>query len=141
VTTTDEMQAIVGLTFAYAAALDDHDEDALHEIFVEGATLDLGPYGVRTMPTAIDRFRSAHTAYLALQHRMLNHHVEVRGDTATCHCYLEGVFLDHEGGRRVHGRYTFETQRTGDGWRIASMRFAQMFEEEVLPRPPRVRPS
>jgi hypothetical protein len=141
VTTTNDVQPIVALTIAYAAALDDRDEDALHGIFVAGATLDLGPYGVRTMPAAVERFRSAHTAYLELQHRMLNHRVQVQGDTATCHCYVEGIFLDADGGRRVHGRYTFEAQRTDDGWRIAAMRFSQMFEEEAVPRPPRVRTS
>lgn len=70
----------------------------------------------------VDRIRSSLAPFVATQHIVSNHHVNVAGDSATCRCYLQAqhVRKDTDGGETftIGGYYEDELTRTADGWRI-----------------------
>ena len=129
----DEL-AIVAVAVAYTWALDEHDWDALDDVFVPDATAILGHPPELVGRGAIKRrIRDALSPLDDSHHLVGNHQVRVDGDSAAHRCYLHAQHVRRaaDGGPHyvVAGRYVDRLVRTADGWRIAHRDLVVMWTE------------
>ncbi len=119
---SDDHQAIIDLTIAYAWALDTHRFEDLREVFAEDAVGDLAGTHCEGIDAITARIQGPLTKLDATQHVVSNQQVRVDGDTAVCRCYLIGQHVKRgtAGGDNfiIAGTYDDELARTPDGWRI-----------------------
>jgi hypothetical protein len=124
--------AITDVTIRYCWALDTKDWAVLDTVFTEDANGDLledvvGRVAIKKrVETALSRMDET-------QHLISNHQIVVRGDTATCRCYLQAQHVRKaaHGGPNfiIAGRYEDELRRTADGWRITFRRLVVMWTD------------
>jgi hypothetical protein len=124
--------AITDVTIRYCWALDTKDWAVLDTVFTEDANGDLledvvGRVAIKKrVETALSRMDET-------QHLISNHQIVVRGDTATCRCYLQAQHVRKaaHGGPNfiIAGRYEDELKRTADGWRITFRRLVVMWTD------------
>jgi 3-phenylpropionate/cinnamic acid dioxygenase small subunit len=120
------------VTIRYCWALDTKDWAVLDSVFTEDANGDLledvvGRVAIKKrVETALSRMDET-------QHLISNHQIVVRGDTATCRCYLQAQHVRKaaHGGPNfiIAGRYEDELKRTADGWRITFRRLVVMWTD------------
>ena len=114
--------AIIKVASRYCWALDSHDFDDLHNVFLPDAFAVLGETDCDGIVAIIQRISSALTRLDASQHLVGSHVVTLDGDEATHKCYLQAQHVLHgtEGGDlwMVAGKYEDLMVRTADGWRI-----------------------
>lgn len=127
-------RAIVAVALRYCRALDTKDWESLRDVFVPGATGDLGGGATRIgVDDIIDRIRSALGRLDVSQHLVGNHEVSVNDDAATHRCYLQAQHVREgaAGGPNyiVAGRYEDDLVRTDAGWRIAYRRLVVMWTD------------
>lgn len=126
---TQDRQAIVDLTIAYAWIIDHGDRHRLSEIFTSDAVFtlrDIQGGGSERQMAGIDDIVAKIDGSLGRlsisQHLISNQQVQIEGDTATCGCYLQAQHTQRgtPGGDNyiMAGRYEDELSRTTDGWRI-----------------------
>jgi hypothetical protein len=124
--------AITDVTIRYCWALDTKDWAVLDTVFTEDANGDLledvvGRVAIKKrVETALSRMDET-------QHLISNHQIVVRGDTATCRCYLQAQHVRKaaHGGPNfiIAGRYEDELKRTPEGWRISFRRLVVMWTD------------
>jgi 3-phenylpropionate/cinnamic acid dioxygenase small subunit len=120
------------VTIRYCWALDTKDWAVLDTVFTEDANGDLledvvGRVAIKKrVETALSRMDET-------QHLISNHQIVVRGDTATCRCYLQAQHVRKaaHGGPNfiIAGRYEDELKRTPEGWRISFRRLVVMWTD------------
>jgi ketosteroid isomerase-like protein len=133
-TPVEDELAVVAVAVRYTWALDQHDFDALDEVFLPEATAVLGgPPELVGRDAIKQRIHDALHRLDDSQHLVGNHQVVVDGDTATHRCYLHAqhVRRDADGGPHyvVAGRYEDRLVRTPGGWRIAHRDLVVMWTE------------
>jgi quinol monooxygenase YgiN len=115
---------IVGLTIAYAWALDHRRFDDLAGIFTPDAVADFGRLGTVSGPAAIAEVVAAALApYDRTQHIVTNHQIDLAGGSATGRCYVQAqhVWKEHGEDRNytVAGSYLDRYRLEEGSWRIS----------------------
>lgn len=132
-THNDDRTAIIDQTIAYCWAIDERNWPALHDIFLPGATAELGNGTENGINAIVARISGVLNPLDSSQHLVCNHQVAVNGDTATSRCYLQAqhVRRNAQNGRNylVAGRYEDSWARTPQGWRIAHRRLVVMWTD------------
>ncbi len=132
-THNDDRTAIIDQTIAYCWAIDERNWPALHDIFLPGATAELGNGTENGINAIVARISGVLNPLDSSQHLVCNHQVAVNGDTATSRCYLQAqhVRRNAQNGRNylVAGRYEDSWARTPQGWRVAHRRLVVMWTD------------
>lgn len=121
-----ERAQITDLVTAYATAVDTRDWDLFRSLFKERLFLDFSSFHpdlCREMPfDELLKITQKLAAFTSTQHAITNHRVTIDGNRATCIAYLQaGHFMTRDGEDHacfLYGYYTFEFERSGDGWKI-----------------------
>ena len=118
--------AISDVLNSYATAVDTRDWPLFRSLFTDPLFLDFStfhPSLKREM--ALDELMEITmrmAAFDATQHLSSNHRHTIEGDRGTCVSYMHAShFMKHDGQDHyclLCGYYTYELQRTGDGWKI-----------------------
>jgi 3-phenylpropionate/cinnamic acid dioxygenase small subunit len=116
----DDQRAIAMLVADYAFALDDGDMDRLAACFTKDATADYGAWGGLNegVEEIVATCSIGATALDATQHLLGPARIEVDGDSARSHCYLQALHVSGNSTFTVFGTYRDVLIRTPDGWRI-----------------------
>src|SRR4051812_32007703 len=122
-TTLEDRLILQDLVSRVVRCLDDHEFEALRELFTDDAVI-TGPGGTSTGPAAIiEQARANHAKYAATHHSMSDVLVEGGGDTATVRANQQATLVG-EGltpTLQLGAVYRFAATRTGDGWRFSRM--------------------
>ncbi|MFD6161008.1 nuclear transport factor 2 family protein [Nocardia sp. NPDC060256] len=117
---------IQDLVVAYATAIDSRDFEALGEIFVEDAYLDLTAFGgiAGKLGEMQEWLAQSLAQFPAFQHLVANSDIRIDGDRATGRVMcLNSIAMPVEGGdpriAQLGMWYLDEYVRTPQGWRIA----------------------
>lgn len=131
--THDDRSAIADLTVAYCWAIDGREWEALRNVFLPGATAELGNGLEQGVEAIIDRVKNVLLPIDASHHMVTNHQISVDGERATCRCYLQAQHIRRaaKAGRHylIAGTYADDLVRTEQGWRIAHRRIAITWRE------------
>jgi hypothetical protein len=119
----EDKEAIRGLMIRGWRALDLKDWANWIACWAEDAEFAFAPWGVLQGRQAIyDKVVAAETPYRAMQHHILNMHVEVTGDRATGVGYMFFVGIANEEQAQhpytMGGPYEWEFVREAAGWRV-----------------------
>ncbi|GAA3864822.1 nuclear transport factor 2 family protein [Streptomyces sedi] len=124
----EDREALRGLLMRGWRALDRKDWDSWIAHWAEDAVLDFGPWGETRGRRAIrERVEAAEAAYPAMQHHILNLHLEVEGDRATGTGYMWFVAVTEperaDSPYAMGGPYDWEFRRGADGrWLMTRQR-------------------
>ena len=121
-----DRQDIHDCLLRFCRGMDRFDRDVYLSAFWDDAAMAAGPY-VGDVPGCWDWAKPMHEAGQVLTHHvLLNHHVEIDGETAHSECYYQFVARNHpweEGGVETvmlaGGRYIDRLERRDGAWRIA----------------------
>ena len=120
-----DVEQIRRLTHEYSWAIDNSRLEDLVGLFTESAVFDMRGFGA---PAALEGHEALRAGFAALidglsgcVHLMMNHLIDVAGDTATgtvnCHAFV----LDKDGNRAENlPLYTDTYLRTSQGWKFSS---------------------
>lgn len=141
--TIEEISArleIEDLLHRYSRAIDTLELDLLDDVFLPDARLDYTSSGGVAGPYAEVKewLRAVLSGFLVRQHLVTNREIQVRGDQASCRCYLYNPMGRPGADGAVHlfflgGSYEDELVRTAAGWRISS-RVETQWWADLLPR-------
>ena len=121
----EDKEAVRGLLLRGWRALDGKDFATWIAGWTPDAVLEFGPWGAVHGREAIRAtVEEAEAAYPAMQHHILNLHIEVNGDAATGIGYMWFVATgaDPADPYAMGGPYDWEFRRGPDGWRVARQR-------------------
>ena len=113
------------LLLTYARMADSKDFEGIGSLFTEDGEV-TAPFGP-AFPGREFAMRSGPfmSQFWATHHMSTNHAIEIDGDRATSHSYLQATHLPREGDPSVHadigGWYDHSFVRQNGVWRIASM--------------------
>lgn len=121
-----DRQEIHDCLLRFCRGMDRFDRDLYLSAFHTDAEMAAGPY-VGDVPGCWDWAKPMHEVGQVLTHHLLlNHHVDIDGDTAHSECYYQFVARNHpweEGGSETvmlaGGRYIDRLERRGSVWKIA----------------------
>ena len=121
-----DRQEIHDCLLRFCKGMDRFDRDLYLSAFHADAEMAAGPY-VGDVPGCWDWAMPMHRDGQVLTHHLLlNHHVEIEGDTAHSECYYQFVARNHpweQGGEETvllaGGRYIDRLERRDGEWRIA----------------------
>ena len=121
-----DRQDIHDCLLRFCRGMDRFDRDVYLSAFWDDAAMAAGPY-VGDVPGCWDWAKPMHEAGQVLTHHvLLNHHVEIDGETAHSECYYQFVARNHpweEGGAETvmlaGGRYIDRLERRDGAWKIA----------------------
>jgi hypothetical protein len=115
----------------FAAGMDGRDWSAFRAMFTDEVVIDYSSYRGGepvTMPADawVARVRRRFDTLTATQHSLSNARIEVDGDQATCHTYVQAMHVGLLDGVQdwclVGGEYCDQLVRTSAGWRIRAKR-------------------
>jgi hypothetical protein len=115
---------IADLIHRLGACLDEHRFDDLRTLFVEDATVATPGGTAQGRDALIAQATRNHAQYERLQHVITNVLVDLDGERAAVRANLV-VALVRDGGTpelMLGEVYRFQARRTGEGWRLASLR-------------------
>jgi hypothetical protein len=121
-----DRQAIHDCLLRFCRGMDRFDRELYLSAFWDDAEIAAGPY-VGDVPRCWDWAMPMHRDGQVLTHHLLlNHHIDVVGDSAHSECYYQFVARNHpweEGGGETvmlaGGRYVDRLERRDGTWRIA----------------------
>ena len=121
-----DRQDIHDCLLRFCRGMDRFDRDLYLSAFWDDAEMAAGPY-VGDVNGCWDWAKPMHEAAQVLTHHLLlNHHVEINGDSAHSECYYQFVARNHlweEGGGETvmlaGGRYIDRLERRDGQWKIA----------------------
>jgi len=123
---------IVALTANYCWALDSGEYERLREVFLPGATAQLGSTFCTGVDDIIDRVSGSLGKYDGSQHLVNTHEIVVDGNTATSRCYVHAQHMRPKGEQpplfTLGGTYEDELVRTASGWRIRHRVLSSLWE-------------
>ena len=132
---TRDKVAITDLLIRCANALDSRDWPTFRLVFAADCELDFGSFGRwRGAEDVTKSMKAAHERMGPTLHRITNVAVEVDGDRATAHSYIDAVLMnsDRGGGLNAIGLYDDHLVRTPDGWRISERTFTLVTMHPLL---------
>jgi len=116
--------------FVYPVAIDNHDWKRLRSIFTDQIDVLLTDAARADRPrhtTDADKFvkgvERVICSFRITQHLLTDYRIEVKGDEATCFCYMQARHFPpaNKPGQEIWdmgGHYTYHLKRTADGWKI-----------------------
>ncbi len=113
---------IIDIFNRYAIGVDTRDEEVYLSCFTDDLLVNVTGESVEN--TAKGWTEQAFTAlsnFEKTQHIITNHSVEINGDTATAHAYLQALHFTKDNTFSVWGHYSHKLTRTPEGWRINSL--------------------
>lgn len=122
-------QDIAEVLVRYATGIDRRQWDVFHSCFAADCHIDYGSIGVWESPEAITEYMiGAHAQLGHTMHRISNMAIDVDGDTAVAHSYVDAVLMTPSGESGLHptGFYHDHLARTEHGWRIARRTFTMV---------------
>lgn len=134
-----DQEAIRLLTARYSRAVDKKDWPLYRSVFLDRIHVDFGEFarvGEWSADEWVDNIRRGVHGFDSTQHLNGNHEIELDGERASGTHYVlaEHCILPEGGGVpgiedsvTVGGYYQNEYRKTGDGWKIASIVFKQLF--------------
>ncbi|MBF6238797.1 nuclear transport factor 2 family protein [Nocardia otitidiscaviarum] len=129
----DDEAEISRLVTRLGVALDEHDFQALPQLFTPEATATTPGGTAVGRDKVIAQATRNHTDFPNLQHIVSGVLVDVSGDRAEVRANLVGYFGradDPEPVRRIGGVYRFGAVRTEDGWRFDALTVRQVWRIE-----------
>ncbi len=132
---TSDDDAIRGLLFSYARALDEKDWQGYADLFADDAELVL-PWGQTVPKPAIASDTEDKLGGFAATHHMsTNQQIVVAGATATSRSYVQATHVRHDQSLWIlGGRYDNDYRRVGDAWRFARVRLSVVWETGTPPQ-------
>ena len=143
-TDTDLLQSLADraeltdLVHRLTAALDEHRFDDLRALLIEDSTAQTPGGLAQGREAVIAQATRNHQVYDRLQHLLSGVLVDLDGDRAEIRANLVGVFGNapaDQPARAIGAVYRFETVRTRDGWRIASVDVRLVWRQGEAPIP------
>ena len=125
-TDREDSQDISDVLIRYATGIDRRDWPLFRTVFTDDCELDYGDIGTWHGVDAVTEFmEQSHAMAGDTMHRMSNQVIDVSGDRAKAHTYVDGLILapDNKSGVNAVGFYDDDIVRTVDGWRIARRSF------------------
>ncbi len=121
-----DRQAIHDCLLRFCRGMDRFDRDLYLSAFHADAEIAAGPYVGDAAGCWIWAMPMHRDGQVLTHHALLNHHVEIDGDTAHSECYYQFVARNHpweEGGAETvmlaGGRYIDRLEKRGGEWKIA----------------------
>jgi hypothetical protein len=115
-------QAIIRLLNLYGLVVDTRRWDLLDTVFSSGCVMEYPKMKWDGLNVFKASFTPAMERYSATQHSVMNHLVDVAGDTAKAfsHCFWRLILEGTEGGDFIEGMAWYDDSlvRTGDRWQI-----------------------
>ena len=123
---------ITDLVYRLGASLDEHRFDDLPALLTDEATATTPGGTARGRDATIAQATRNHAGYDRLHHVVTNVLVDLDGDRATVRANLVATFVREASQPElvVGGVYRFQVERTGQGWRIASIEFNPVWRTE-----------
>ncbi len=134
----DRLQ-LLDLCVRYATGVDRKDWDLFRTCFTEDAVIDYTATGGPRNPLdgTVEFLSQAMQPFVGTQHFMINHEVEIDGDTATGRLgFYNPMPLQTEHGKLFilyGGWYIDEYRRTPEGWRISARSQELSFDTSKFP--------
>ena len=116
--------------YLYPVSIDTHNWQLFRSIFTDQIDVLLTDAARADRPRQIvdaDKFTnmvdSVISSFRITQHFLTDYHIEVKGDDATCFCYMQARHFPPSNKPQqliwdMGGHYTYHLKRTPDGWKI-----------------------
>lgn len=132
--TDADVEQIRRLTSDYAWAIDNSNLDDLVGLFTEDAVFDMRPFGAPAAAEGAAAVRENFAGMIeSLQgcvHMMMNHRIDVEGDTAHGTAYCHAFMVTADGNKAENlVLYTDKYARTIDGWKFKSRVIGKLLDE------------
>lgn len=120
-----DVEEIRRLTSDYAWAIDRFELDELMELFTEDGVFDMTPLGAPAASEGQAAVREGFAALIAglkdCVHMMMNHRIDVQGNTATGTSYCHAFMISADG-EKADNLITYEDTyaREASGWKFRS---------------------
>ena len=129
--TAGEKIKIIELLNQFGMAIDLRDWDSFRGLFAESVEFDyssIGEVASILKPQQIaDTARQDLGGFLATQHTITNHRIELSGNTATCKAYVRAMHVlpneEKESMLEMGGHYNSKLTRINADWKITSWKF------------------
>lgn len=124
--------AIIDLTVAYGAALDERDWDGVAAVFLPDATAVYTDREHSSAEEIVTRCREGLGRCDASHHMITNQLVQLDGDQATCRSTFQAQHIrtpEAGGNFIIAGTYEDDLVRTPDGWRISHRVLTSVWRE------------
>lgn len=133
-TTDTDVEQIHRLNSDYAWAIDNFHLDDLVALFTEDAVFDMRPFGAPTAAEGAaaikENFAGMIDGLKACVHMMMNHRIDVTGDTAKATVYCHAFMITADGNKADNLLvYNDEYARTQDGWKFQSRVIEKLLNE------------
>jgi hypothetical protein len=125
---------IAEVIVAYATAIDRRDWDLFRTVFTDELDVDYDDIGNWHDRETLTQFMvEAHLHLGHTMHRLSNVAIDVAGDEATAHAYVDAVLMTADGksGIQAIGFYDDALVRTSSGWRITKRHFTMVHTTEL----------
>ena len=131
--------------YLYPVSIDTHNWQLFRSIFTDQIDVLLTDAARADRPRQIvdaDKFTnmvdSVISSFRITQHFLTDYHIEVKGDDATCFCYMQARHFPPSNKPQqqiwdMGGHYTYHLKRTPDGWKIPKYTLIMTWETN---RPP-----
>jgi hypothetical protein len=131
--------------YLYPVSIDTHNWKLFRSIFADQIDVLLTDAARADRPRQIvdaDKFTkmvdSVISSFRITQHFLTDYHIEVKGDDATCFCYMQARHFPPSNKPQqqiwdMGGHYTYHLKRTPDGWKIPQYTLIMTWETN---RPP-----
>ncbi|MBE9169546.1 nuclear transport factor 2 family protein [Pleurocapsales cyanobacterium LEGE 06147] len=131
----DDRAKIIEVVNRYGLAIDLHDWERFHSLFVNPVEFDYSSIGVAAgslQPEEIvNTARQDLSGFQATQHLITNHAVEILDDSATCLAHVRAMhFLPNDQGDstfEMGGYYTAGLVRSESDWKIRRWKFSVLW--------------
>ncbi len=113
---------IIEIFNRYAIGVDTRNEEVYRSCFTDELLVNITGEDVEN--TAEGWTEQAFTAlgnFEKTQHIITNHSINISGDTADAHAYLQALHFTKDNTFSVWGHYSHKLTRTADGWRISHL--------------------
>ncbi|MFJ6901987.1 nuclear transport factor 2 family protein [Streptomyces hokutonensis] len=132
---------ISDVLFAFARALDSKDWQGYADLFAEDGHL-LLPWGDKIPKGQVAAGASGGLGrYEHTHHLSANHQIEISGDTAVTHSYVQALHVPAENPRSDHwlvlGWYDNKLRRENGAWKFTEVALTSVWENREVAGPPR----
>lgn len=129
-----DVEQIQRLISDYAWSIDNFHLDDLVDLFTEDAVFDMRPFGAPASAEGVAAVRENFAGMIdglkGCVHMMMNHRIDVDGDTAKGTVYSHAFMITADGDKADNlVLYTDEYSRTSDGWKFQSRVIGKLLDE------------
>lgn len=137
-----DRERIKETVYLYPVSIDAHDWKLFRSIFTDQIDVlltDAARADRARQTIDADKFtkmvESVITSFRLTQHFLTDYHIEVKGDEATCFCYMQARHFPPKDKPEqriwdMGGHYTYHLRRTADGWKIPKYTLIMTWETD-----------